>query len=88
MFEYDPDKSAANFAKHGMDFEQAQMLRHDERRVDATTYSAGEGRALIIGSIQGRIWTLAYVMRAEAIRIISVRRARNKKIKAYEREAD
>ena len=29
-FEFDPDKSAANLAKHGIDFEAAQALWLDE----------------------------------------------------------
>ena len=30
-FEYDPDKSAANKAKHRLDFEEAQALWDDPR---------------------------------------------------------
>lgn len=32
-FEYDPKKSAANLAKHGIDFEQAKGIWEDENRV-------------------------------------------------------
>jgi len=32
VFEFDPEKSAANLAKHGIDFEAAQALWLDERK--------------------------------------------------------
>jgi len=34
LFEFDPDKSAANRAKHGIDFEAAQMLWIDDDRIE------------------------------------------------------
>lgn len=33
LFEYDPNKSQINLTKHGIDFEQAQRLWEDEKRV-------------------------------------------------------
>jgi len=38
----------------------------------------------MIGKLQKKIWTAIYTIRSEAIRIISVRRAREKEVEIYE----
>lgn len=84
MFEFDPDKSASNFAKHGIDFETAQALWEDEQRVEAPTYSGGDyERVMIVSMIKGELWTATVTLREAHVRIISVRRARTKEAKAY-----
>ncbi len=79
MFEYDPEKSVANLAKHGIDFEQAQALWFDDRPLTIATHPGqnGETRALVIGLIGQKLWAAVVTMRGDAIRIISVRRARD-----------
>jgi uncharacterized protein len=86
MFEYDPDKSAANLAKHGVDFDQAQALWNDN---DLLTIAArpgrnGEVRALMIGYIMGKLWSAAVTLRGDAIRIISVRSSRSDEKELYD----
>ena len=83
-FEFDPAKSAANKAKHGIDFVEAQALWADDGLVDAPVLSEGEPRFLAIGRIEGRYWTAVCTFRGEAVRIISVRRARKEEIEYYE----
>jgi uncharacterized protein len=83
MFEYDPDKSAANLAKHGIDFEQAQALWLDDARVVVKVRTSDEPRSLTIGLIGERLWTAVHIPRGEAIRIISVRRARKEEVELY-----
>ena len=87
MFEYDSAKSTANKAKHGIDFEEAQALWNDDRRVEAqSTSSVGEERWLVIGrGPDGKLWT-AIVTYRDSIRIISVRRARDYEVREYERQ--
>lgn len=83
--EYDPAKSAANRAKHGIDLEQAQALWLDERRVQAPTRREdGERRWLVIGKISGRLWTAVITPRSTRVRIISVRRSRGKEVASCE----
>jgi hypothetical protein len=84
MFEYDPDKSAANLEKHGIDFEAAQALWADELLLEIPARTADETRFLVIGRIGERHWAAIITYRREAIRIISVRRARNQEIAYYE----
>jgi uncharacterized protein len=83
-FEFDPAKSASNKDKHGIDFVEAQVLWADGGLVDAPVPSEGEPRFLVIGQIEGQVWTAVCTLRGEALRIISVRRARKEEIGYYE----
>ena len=84
MFEFDPGKSAANFAKHGIDFEAAQALWDDDLRLVVGTRFLSERRDLVIGRVGGQIWTAVVTFRGDAIRIISVRRSRDEEVRRYE----
>lgn len=83
-FEFDPDKSAANKAKHGIDFVEAQALWLDGGLVDAPIPLEGEPRFLVIGRLEGKHWTAVCTLRGEAVRIISVRRARKTEVMFYD----
>ncbi|PKQ08697.1 MAG: toxin [Alphaproteobacteria bacterium HGW-Alphaproteobacteria-10] len=83
-FEYDADKSAANRAKHGIDFEQAQALWDDPWLLEAPARTEGEPRWLALGRIAGKHWAAAWTSRGDAVRIISVRRARKEEMGYYE----
>ncbi len=83
MLEYDPDKSAANMAKHGIDFEQAQELWLDEARAEVESEGGAEVRWLLMGKIERRHWTAVYTMRDGKVRIISVRRSRANEVRDY-----
>lgn len=84
MFEFDPEKSAANLVKHGIDFETAQELWQDATAIEGETGFLAESRRLRIGRIDGKHWTAIFTDRGERIRIISARRARTIEVKAYE----
>ncbi len=83
-FEFDPAKSAANKAKHGIDFVEAQALWADEGLADAPVVSEGELRFLVIGRIVGKHWTAVCTLRGQVVRIISVRRARKTEVMFYD----
>ncbi len=84
MFEFDPDKSAANLAKHGIDFEAAQLIWQDLGRVVISAKSDTEPRFAVIGTIERKLWTVFATMRDDAVRIISARRSRESEVKIYE----
>jgi uncharacterized protein len=86
QFEFDPAKSAANLAKHGIDFEQAQALwdRNDWVEVAARAGSGDESRRAVIGLIADRCWTAIITRRDAVIRMISVRRSRKEEVALYE----
>jgi uncharacterized protein len=83
-FEFDPGKSAANAAKHGIDFEEAQALWRDPRLLEAPARTDDEPRFIVIGRIGDRIWAAICVWRGNMVRIISVRRARKEEVMMYE----
>ncbi len=84
MFEYDPIKSAANLAKHGIDFEAAQALWDDDFRLVVAARLLTEARTLVIGRIGSAVWTAVITERGDANRIISVRHARKEEVQAYD----
>ena len=83
-FEYDPDKSALNLAKHGIDFEFAQALWLDLDLLEVHARTEDEPRSLVIGKIERKYWSAIITYRESNIRIISVRRSRQKEIELYE----
>jgi uncharacterized DUF497 family protein len=84
-FEWDDAKAASNLAKHGVPFDYATRVFLDEAVIDfdASREADGEARRKAIGLIEGRVFTVVYVQRREAIRIISARRANATERKAY-----
>ena len=82
-FEFDPEKSAANKLKHGIDFVEAQALWEDDNRLEITAASTTENRHAVTGMVADIGWTAIVTYRAERIRIISVRRARTVEIENY-----
>lgn len=84
MFEWDPAKSAANLAKHGIDFETATALWLDEDRLMVAARSETEPRFAVVGTIAGKHWTVFATMRDPATRIISARRSRDYEVEEYE----
>lgn len=83
-FEYDPDKSAANKMKHGIDFREAQALWDDIDYIEIPAVTSDEPRFLVIGKIDGRHWSGVITYRGERVRIISVRRSRKEEVDIYE----
>lgn len=84
-FEWDEKKRQANITKHGLDFMDAEaifsspVLATIDRRKDYP-----EERWAALGQFKGVIVYLAYTIRGEAIRIISMRRASKKERNIYE----
>ena len=83
-FEYDESKSSANLKKHGIDFIAAQALWNDLDALEIKAKSDDEERFLIIGLIQGKHWSAVVTYRNDNIRLISVRRSRQKEVLLYE----
>ena len=87
-FEFDPAKSMANRAKHGVDFKQAQELWGDPDRALLPANSLDEPRQLLLARWRGKLWAAIFTERGENIRIISVRRARENEEAIYEQTQD
>lgn len=83
-FEYDEAKSKANEIKHGVDFVEAQALWLDGNLLVAPARSGSERRFLFVGVIGEKHWSAIATYRGEKIRLISVRRSRDREVQAYE----
>lgn len=83
-FEFDKKKSAANKAKHGIDFFEARALWDDPDVIEIPARTEDEPRSLAIGRIGGACWSAVFTHRGAEIRIISVRRSRQTEVDTYE----
>jgi uncharacterized DUF497 family protein len=76
-FEWDDDKAAENFRRHGVTFEQAKKVFEDPFGIelidDREDY--GEERLILIAMAGGELLTVAYTERQHRHRLISARHA-------------
>lgn len=87
-FEWDPAKADINFAKHGVDFEDAIIALCDPQRlIEIAPRSYPEVRYRVIGAAKGRILFVVYTMRGMSCRIISARRASRRERTTYSLQA-
>lgn len=82
--EFDPKKSAANKAKHGIDFMEAQALWDDPDFLEIPARTSDEPRFVVIGRIAEQHWSAVITYRDGRIRLISVRRSRREEVEVYE----
>ncbi len=83
-FEFDPDKSASNKIKHGLDFFEVQELWNSERVEISVKTISEEPRFAVIGIINDRFYTVIVTYRGSSIRLISARPSRTNEKKLYE----
>lgn len=85
-FEWDAVKAAANFAKHGVRFEDASDFEW-EVSVDKLDLRKdyGESRVIAMSTIRGRLHVLVYANRADGQRLISLRKANDREFSSYEK---
>jgi len=85
-FEWNPQKAAANLAKHAVSFEDAAVFGDPLGRIMADPrHSAEEQRLVLLGLSQSKhLLAVLYVNRGETLRIISARRATRRERRDYE----
>ena len=83
-FEFDPQKSEVNLHKHGIDFDLAQQLWEDPALLEIPARTSDEPRFVVIARLHGKHWSAVITYRAQAIRLISVRRSRPEEVQLYE----
>jgi uncharacterized DUF497 family protein len=86
-FEFDPNKSDSNKRKHGLDFYEARALWDDPDLIEIPVQTIDEPRYLVIGTIEGKLWSGVITYRGDKVRIISVRRSRKEEVEIYESES-
>jgi len=87
-FQWDDSKAAANHAKHAVTFEAARDVFKDPFALDWLDgeQDANEERFARVGMVEGRLLFVAYVMRGDAVRIISARLAEPFERRRYHEE--
>jgi len=88
--EWDADKAVRNLRKHGVSFEDAELVFHDPCRIEAYDgrEDYAEDRWATIGMAWIAVLYVVYTVRdGETIRLISARRANAQERKQY-REAN
>ena len=88
-FEWDPGKAEANFAKHGVSFEEAATIFSDALALtfNDPDHSIGEHRMLTFGVPQNdRLLSVAHTESGRTIRIISARKATRHERGIYEQD--
>ncbi|MCH6200294.1 BrnT family toxin [Aquiflexum sp. LQ15W] len=83
MFEFDHYKSELNRIKHGIDFNQAQLLWDDPNRIVIPAKTVDEKRYLLIAKFNQSIWSAIFTIRKDMTRIISVRKSRENERAIY-----
>ncbi len=84
-YEWDSDKAASNFHKHGIDFADAVSVFLDDLAITTTDERFDEERFITIGmDAFGRILVAVYTRRGNDIRLISARKATHRERKQYE----
>ena len=87
IYEWDEAKNRSNFAKHGLNFADAESVLSGpcvtfvDRRFDY-----GEERLISLGVLAGRVVVVAHAPRADDItRVISMRKANRREQKIYQK---
>ena len=83
--QFDNRKATSNLRKHGVSFEEAATALLDANALVSEDGDAeGEQRFVLLGlSAQGRLLTVCYTLRGEAIRLISARPSTIKEVSYY-----
>ena len=88
QIEFDPDKDAYNQRKHGLSLADAALLGIEAAFiVPDVRRDYGEARFQAYGLIGGRLHVLAFTMRGQVLRAISLRKANSREVKRHGREA-
>ena len=86
QFSCDPNKIRTNYFKHGIVLEFAQYLDWTKEVVwQDVRYSYDEVRMSGLVPLEGKVYAVVYVVRAEFTRMISLRKANKREAKHYEK---
>lgn len=87
VYQWKPDKAAANLRKHGIEFADAVFIFSDDLAITVSDERFDEERFVTIGTdAVGRVLVVIYTLRGNEIRIISARKATRQERHQYEEE--
>jgi uncharacterized DUF497 family protein len=86
-YQWDKNKAASNFQKHGIEFADAVSVFLDDLAITIPDNRFSEDRFVTIGmDAFGRILVVVFTWRGEDIRLISARLAERRERKQYEED--
>ena len=88
-FEWDEAKNSACFERRGFDFAYAVRAFFDPHRIVAQDRRRdyGEHHYRLLGTVDGRVHVVVYMVRGSTVHIISARKANGKEVADYEHNA-
>jgi len=86
VYEWDENKRLQNFEKHGYDLADGQLVYESPGKITVASHRPDEQRWLDIAEVGGELvtLTLAYTLRGDAVRCISLRPASRKERSLYD----
>ncbi|MCV2218887.1 BrnT family toxin [Thauera sp. Sel9] len=83
---YDEAKRQANLVKHGLDLADAALVYDSPNKITLASTRKDEQRLVDIAMVEvmGVVLVLVYVVRGDAVRAISLRRASKSERRVYE----
>ncbi len=85
MYEWDETKNQENLSKHGLSFEDADIVFSGPCvTFENTRYDYGEERFITLGLLERRVVVIAHTPRGERTRVISMRKANSREQKTYQ----
>jgi uncharacterized DUF497 family protein len=86
VYEWDENKNKANLSKHGLSFEDAEIVFSGECvTFEDDRFDYGERRLVTLGRLEGRVVVIAHTQRGENTRIISMRKANAREQEIYKK---
>jgi len=86
-FEWDPAKDAKLRRERSIGFTDAETGWADPDAIEIEAETRGEPRWALIARVRGKIHTIVFTRRADAIRLITIRRAHHDEEQLYEEHA-
>ena len=84
MYEWNETKNRANISKHGLSFEDANIVFSGPCvTFEDSRHDYDEKRFITLGPLVGRVVVIAHTSRDENTRIISMRKANNREQEIY-----
>ena len=84
QYEFDAKKNSSNQIKHGVAFSEAEFFDWDDALVrEDVRKTNSERRFQAVGYLNERLYVMVFCLRADAVRVISLRRANLREVNDY-----
>ena len=89
QYEWDEGKRQQTINERGIDFADAERFQWDTANITIDDrFDYQEQRFVATGILDGRLHIMAFTMRGETVRIISLRKANKREVRDYEKNTE